>query len=436
MIPTRLAAALALAAACLALAGCVRSPEAQFKFNALWAQQQVGRTESYNARRAQEIVDITRAMFGTPDDPFVPVFPETKAVQEALRAPLQERLTKMLDELNVTDEKERAKKEDELLAGFAAGTNDLVDRNLLALSAGPVKTSGGITKGGLYRQHCVHCHGISGDGQGPTGLYLNPYPRDYRLGIYKFKSTGKGERPTDDDLRKIIVDGIPGTAMPSFKLLSSDEIESLVNYVKYLSLRGEVERSLIAEEPLTSKDEYTPPAPDAKRIMDGHFAPVVALWLRNKFVLRDVTPPEWTKEQRSAALAAGQRIFYGLGACKDCHGESQLGDGTIDAYDEWSTYLSPTKNPDGIGVYLSLGAFPPRPIRPRNLRSGVYRGGRRPLDLFWRVRTGIDGSGMPAAQVLSDEQVWQVVEYVRSLPYEPISDPFHGRQPVYQKPRN
>ncbi len=38
--------------------------------------------------------------------------------------------------------------------------------------------------------------------------------------------------------------GIAGTAMPSFALLPADEIDALVEYVKYLSLRGETEELL------------------------------------------------------------------------------------------------------------------------------------------------------------------------------------------------
>ena len=39
-------------------------------------------------------------------------------------------------------------------------------------------------------------------------------------------------------------DGIPGTAMPSFALLPPDEVEALVEYVKYLSMRGQMETAL------------------------------------------------------------------------------------------------------------------------------------------------------------------------------------------------
>ena len=75
--------------------------------------------------------------------------------------------------------------------------------------------------------------------------------------------------------------------------------------------------------------------------------------------------------------------------------------------------------------------LPPRHAIPRNLREGVYRGGRRPLDLYWRIAAGIRGMPMPgigpaapgAPGTLSQEEIWQIVDYVRSLPFEPASLP-------------
>ena len=40
----------------------------------------------------------------------------------------------------------------------------------------------------LYRVHCLHCHGLTGDGRGPTSKWVNPHPRDYRRGLFKFQS--------------------------------------------------------------------------------------------------------------------------------------------------------------------------------------------------------------------------------------------------------
>jgi hypothetical protein len=75
--------------------------------------------------------------------------------------------------------------------------------------------------------------------------------------------------------------------------------------------------------------------------------------------------------------------------------------------------------------------LPPRHAIPRNLREDVYRGGRRPLDLFWRIAAGIRGMPMPgigpaapgAQGTLSQQEIWQIVDYVQSLPFEPASLP-------------
>ena len=61
----------------------------------------------------------------------------------------------------------------------------------------------------------------------------------------------------------------------------------------------------------------------------------------------------------------------------------------------------------------------------------MFRGGRRPLDLYRRIHQGIAGTPMPAggpaapgAQgTLTEQEMWQIVDYVRSLPFEPASIP-------------
>ena len=41
----------------------------------------------------------------------------------------------------------------------------------------------------VYMLYCVTCHGESGDGQGPVGKTLNPPPRDFGSGDFKFGGT-------------------------------------------------------------------------------------------------------------------------------------------------------------------------------------------------------------------------------------------------------
>ncbi|MEN6494502.1 MAG: c-type cytochrome, partial [Thermoguttaceae bacterium] len=75
-----------------------------------------------------------------------------------------------------------------------------LDLDLLKAAAGPVGSDAQGTHRGLYRQHCASCHGISGDGAGPSASLLNPYPRDYRRGVFNYTSTLPGIKPTKDDL--------------------------------------------------------------------------------------------------------------------------------------------------------------------------------------------------------------------------------------------
>ena len=85
----------------------------------------------------------------------------------------------------------------------------------------------------------------------------------------------------------------------------------------------------------------------------------------------------------------------------------------------------------GAGAALAAGLLPPRNAIPRNLRDNMFRGGRRPLDIFRRIHQGIAGTPMPAggpvapgAQgTLTEQEMWQIVDYVRSLPFEPASQP-------------
>ncbi len=301
-----------------------------------------------------------------------------------------------------------------------------LDIKKIRLAAGPAETVKSHVRRGLYRQHCVHCHGISGDGAGPTAAFLNPYPRDYRQGKFKFKSTQFAAKPTDADLLQTLTEGIPGTAMPSFKLLPLDEREALVEYVKYLSMRGEVElalaRYLFVDEETLELNRST---------LVEFLAEVAESWAAApQEVVRPETQPAHvlaTDPAEKARLLAesierGRKLFAGeKAACVKCHGPTGLGDSEDKLYDDWNK----DKDPEKFGEEAVSWVLPRQQLRPRNLRLGIYRGGRRPLDLFRRIYTGIYGGPMPGTgpspgreATLSEEEIWSLVDYVRSLPYE------------------
>lgn len=80
----------------------------------------------------------------------------------------------------------------------------------------------------LYFDHCMLCHGVNADGQGARREGLSTQPRD-------FTSTSWRKEATPRTSYYAIREGIPGTAMPSWKSLDESEIWDLVAFV--LSVR-------------------------------------------------------------------------------------------------------------------------------------------------------------------------------------------------------
>ena len=298
-----------------------------------------------------------------------------------------------------------------------------LDPALLKRAAGPVGNDAGGNPRGLYRQHCVACHGISGSGAGPNASLLSPYPRDFRRGIFKYTSTSDGAKPATDDLRRTLRRGIPGTAMPSFIQLADEDVEALVEYVKYLSLRGETELYLL--ELVADQGQRLPLEMD--EVKEDGVKPVDDAWqapVRDpSLVVQPPPPPPDTPEERLATIARGRQIFLSKEAqCVRCHGPEGRGDGQQkDLYDDWNKPKL-GKTPEQTEAMAGLFAMPLTPIRPRNFTEGIFHGGSRPIDLYWRICVGIKGTPMPAAGpgkagkgALTPAQIWDLVTYVRWL---------------------
>jgi mono/diheme cytochrome c family protein len=395
MIPAHARRRLAflLAGTAVLAAGCGKTPPASFRANLVEAAAPTGEKDLISADQAltpdqqRQVATVLLAMFGTPDDPVA--LPETG-----------------------------------------------LDVAKLQLAAGPVRSDIVGRKNGLYREHCAHCHGIAGDGLGPTAAFLNPYPRDYRPGVFKFKSTERADKPTHDDLVRILHNGIPGTSMPSFALLSETQVDALAEYVKYLSIRGETEIALMRAF-FELDDEAQGKLPETREFLVAEtLAPIADRWSAAAAAAIPV-PPMPTDIDLKASIAKGRELFYGDKAnCVKCHGPTALGDGQANDYDDWNkniwkihAKLAQRSGAEmeaaerrwiaGFEQVLEGDALRPRTIPPRNLRHGIYRGGRRPLDLYYRIYAGINGAPMPAAKgTISPEDIWHIVNYIRSLPYE------------------
>jgi cytochrome c oxidase cbb3-type subunit 2 len=136
----------------------------------------------------------------------------------------------------------------------------------------------------VYNRHCSLCHAVDGSGAGvAAALFLFP-PRDFTKGVYKFRSTGSGQLPTDEDLKNTIVHGVPGSGMVPQDQLTDDELKAVIAYIKAFSPRFA--------------------ASSAPRLVK--------------------IPAETPRE--SAPVERGREIYI-QGGCPQCHGDSAKGDG-------------------------------------------------------------------------------------------------------------
>jgi mono/diheme cytochrome c family protein len=262
----------------------------------------------------------------------------------------------------------------------------------------------------LYRRLCLYCHGLVGDGNGPTALYLQPRPRDFRQGKFKFRSTARQSSgsdpnkvtydtsvldaaPSREDLKRTLRAGMPTANMPSFNLLEEADLDALVSYVIHLSLRGKAEYQ-------TTK--YT------GRKLQTWVPRLAKEWLAdmNSTYVPQVSGEEvWATVHREGVetnYKQGREIYEGVGGCVECHGK----DGRAGRF---ANALNDQRRND----WGDLNA-------PRDLSLGWFRGGSRPIDVFYRIKLGIAGSGMPAAndQKVTDKDIWYMVDYVLSLPQQ------------------
>lgn len=213
-----------------------------------------------------------------------------------------------------------------------------------------------------YDRWCAGCHGVEGDGNGSSAPYMLPRPRDFTTGQYQIRSTPSGALPTDEDILRVIDEGIPGTTMPGWSdLLGGEERRHLVDYLKTFSAFFE---RLDPPEPVTIS-----------------------------------SPPDVSEE----GLAEGREIYEKI-ECFKCHGRAGRGDGQS----------APTLEDDQ--------GFP---IRARDLtRNWLFDGGGSVEEIYKRLLTGLNGTPMPAnadlidAGVVTEEQLWRVAQYVRSLSQE------------------
>ena len=216
----------------------------------------------------------------------------------------------------------------------------------------------------VYRKHCAGCHGDEGAGDGGAAPYFDPRPRDFTMGMFKFRSTKSGELPTDEDLFRTISRGLPGTAMPAWGegqfRLGERERWQVTYYVKQLG---------------------------GEDFADPDFDPYQEL-----LPLPD--PPGESPER----IQAGREIFSDeqRGGCIKCHGPSGRGNGPEAGtqVDDWGDA-----------------------ILPADLTKGWrYKNGTTPREIFRTLSTGLNGTPMPGyGETLDEEERWDIAYFVHTL---------------------
>ncbi|ADB18176.1 hypothetical protein Psta_3515 [Pirellula staleyi DSM 6068] len=248
----------------------------------------------------------------------------------------------------------------------------------------------------VYQRQCAGCHGDTGDGNGPAAPYLNPPPRDYRLGKFKFISTPRGSKPRRADLVRIIRRGAKGTSMPTFRWMPETELEAVVDYVMLLSSRGELEYRLttFASSQLEEEDEV-----DAITVAENQQF-IESAWLEaDSLLVQPLTPQPFYDD---ASIEAGARAFVRLN-CYKCHGPDGRGNRAQDVgKDDW-----------GRIAYAA------------DLTSGMLHGGRRPADIYRRIYSGINGTPMPGfalpdasigeTELDRSETIWRLSHFITSI---------------------
>jgi len=209
-----------------------------------------------------------------------------------------------------------------------------------------------------YEKWCSGCHGVDGRGDGAGAAFMLPRPRNFVQALYQIRTTRSGSLPTDDDILRVINEGMPGTAMPGWRnALTQNERQDLVAYVKSFSRFFETDQ------------------PD---VLDLSAAP----------------------GRTDELVESGRRKFQEL-ECWKCHGMAGRGNGQS----------APTQEDNN--------KFP---IRPADLtQPWLFNGGSKAEDIYRALRTGLDGTPMPSLEdalqggIVTDDQLWGIAYYIESL---------------------
>jgi cytochrome c oxidase cbb3-type subunit 2 len=215
---------------------------------------------------------------------------------------------------------------------------------------------------------------------------MNPKPRNFQTALYKFTSTPAGSLPTDEDLMRVLDHGLTGSAMPRFNLVSTEEREAVIAYIKTFSERWET-------------DERKSPVP--------------------------MGDDPWLNDPVGGILE-GEYLYHTIATCWQCHpgyvGLELLNEFNVDAERPALPNLPEAyfeskirQTPDGD------------PILAPDFTFDYIKTGVELHTLFYRIGAGITGAAMPAwAYALDASDIWAISYYVQYLSKEHRKDIIRG----------
>lgn len=218
----------------------------------------------------------------------------------------------------------------------------------------------------IYKEYCAQCHGATGKGDGPAASGLEPKPAVHanmafdKLPMeYLYNVVNHGGRSVGKS-----------TSMPYWGLtIGQQGVADAIAYLK-TTFKGGAE---VAAAPAGGPSGVCPQPRKTQQAPDEFLAKASPLPVSTGHV------------------QAGKTLFMETAkplACMNCHG---------------------TKG-DGAGP-LGGGLIPP----PRNFTCGTTMKDIPDGQLFWIIRNGSPGTGMMPFSGLSDDEVWQLIGYIRSL---------------------
>jgi cytochrome c oxidase cbb3-type subunit I/II len=225
----------------------------------------------------------------------------------------------------------------------------------------------------VYERYCVGCHGASGDGKGEAARFLEPKPRDFTLGKFKFGSVVSGNLPRDEDLMKTIERGLRGTSMPSFRFVPLEERRAVVRYLKTFAAERWQTNLPGAPVPRTV-DPYDASLDDAKPLAE--------------------------------AIAEGRRIYHQIG-CSDCHPSYMTAD-------DYAKATGKALRPEAERPILTEDSWG-QWIAPPDFARQALKASWTVDEIQQTVTAGIGGTAMPTMLSIPDEQRWQLAHFLKSL---------------------